>query len=305
MRIRSRLAVILLALAASGPVLAGSPLAAELVGSHDWDMPVQGFGGFSGLEVSDDGSTFTALSDRGRLISGTLLREDGRIVDVRAGELVPLNDVNGERLTRFLTDSEGLAIGSDGQIYVSFEGVHRILRYATPTSPAELLSSHPDFAGLQANSSLEALAIGPDGSVYTIPERSGEETRPFPVYRLRDGAWTQPFSIPRRGSFLVVGADFGPDGRLYVLERHFTGIFGFRSRVRSFAVDGDTIGDERALLESGTGDHDNLEGISVWRDETGAIRITLVADDNFSFFQTTELVEYRLPADLDGRRAGR
>ena len=38
-------------------------------------------------------------------------------------------------------------------------------------------------------------------------------------------------------SFLVVGADVGPDDRLYVLERDFA-FFGFRSRVRSFDLAG-------------------------------------------------------------------
>ena len=51
---------------------------------------------------------------------------------------------------------------------------------------------------------------------------------------------------------------------------------------------------ERMKLQSGIGQHDNLEGISVWQDASGAIRLTMIADDNFNFFQKTELVEYRL-----------
>jgi hypothetical protein len=50
------------------------------------------------------------------------------------------------------------------------------------------------------------------------------------------------------------------------------------------------------VLETKTGDFDNLEGISVWRDATGAIRVTMVSDDNFMFFQQTQLVEFSLPA---------
>jgi len=41
--------------------------------------------------------------------------------------------------------------------------------------------------------------------------------------------------------------------------------------------------------------HDNLEGVSVWRDADGALRATLVSDDNFRFLQQTEIVEYLLP----------
>ena len=95
--------------------------------------------------------------------------------------------------------------------------------------------------------------------------------------------------------FLPVGADFGPDGALYLLERDFTG-FGFRSRVRRFDITGPARGGAgEILLQSRARQFDNLEGLSVWRDEAGRIRLTMVSDDNFLFVQRTELVEYVLP----------
>ena len=62
---------------------------------------------------------------------------------------------------------------------------------------------------------MEALAIQPDGTLLTMPERSGAEGRPFPVLRYRNDKWDQPFTISRDGDWLPVGADIGPDGRLY------------------------------------------------------------------------------------------
>ncbi len=97
-------------------------------------------------------------------------------------------------------------------------------------------------------------------------------------------------SLPRGERFLVTGADIGPDGRLYVLERDFLGI-GFRSRVRRFDLDG---GGEAILLLTPLGLLDNMEGISVWEDEQG-LRMTLIADDNFNPFQRNLIAEYRLP----------
>ena len=64
--------------------------------------------------------------------------------------------------------------------------------------------------------------------------------------------------------------------------------------MRSFALGEGGLTDERVEMESATGQHDNLEGLSVWRDGAGVIRLTMISDDNFSFFQTTEIVEYRL-----------
>ena len=51
------------------------------------------------------------------------------------------------------------------------------------------MPADPRLQRLQDNSGLEALAIDADGALYAIPERSGDWERPFPVYRLRDGAW--------------------------------------------------------------------------------------------------------------------
>ena len=266
----------------------------EYLGTYVWSEADEAFGGFSGLELTPDGSGFIAVNDRGYVISGTLIRDGLRIQAVRSDGLALLRGIGGSALGRRESDSEGLALREDGRIYVSFEGLHRVWTYGDPYSAGNALPQHSDFRRFQNNSSLEALAIAADGTVYTMPERSGSLSRPFPVYRYSAGEWTQPFSIPRQGAFLPVGADFGPDGRLYLLERYLQGIFGFRSRVRSFRVEGDLLIDERLVLETSSGEHDNLEGIAVWKDQAGGIRLTMVSDDNFLGFQQTELVEYRL-----------
>ncbi len=135
-------------------------------------------------------------------------------------------------------------------------------------------------------------AINADGILLTIPERSGEETRPFPVYRFDGTEWAQTTSIPRNGAFLVTGADFGPDGRLYVLERAFGIPAGFSARIRRFTFVNDTLTDEETLSLPRTGRRDNMEGISVWTDESGQTRLTLVSDNNFNPLLRTVIAEY-------------
>ena len=264
--------------------------AAEFVGAYDWNEEWEAFGGFSAIEVDPDGVGFTALSDRAAIVSGRLLRDPGGVVsdvEVTAGPDWLLS-IEGERFQGLSGDSEGLAIGADGTTWIGFEGVARVRTRDGQPPPGE--RDHPDFEELQLNASLEALAIDATGALYAIPERSGENDRPFPVYRHRDGIWDIAFSIPREGAFLVAGADIGPDDRLYVLERGFNGL-GFRTRVRRFGLDG--TGGE-TLLATATATHDNLEGIAVWDDGEG-IRLTMISDDNFRFFQQTEIVEYRIP----------
>lgn len=278
---------------------AGQPAQAEYLGSYTWDLQTEGFGGFSGLELSPDGRQFLAITDRGRIVTGTLLRKGAVIAEVLPGALQRLKDNEGNPLGRFETDAEGLVWRADGRIFISFEAIHRVWTYRDIDSEAAWLPRHDDFKGMQNNSSLEALAIGPDGALYTLPERSGRLTRPFPVYRYRGGDWTIAFTLPRRDEFLPVGADFGPDGRFYLLERKLNGIFGFSTRIRSFALDGNRLWDERTVVRTMSGTHDNLEGIALWRDTEGAVRITLISDDNFRSFQVTEFVEYRLAAGLE------
>lgn len=259
------------------------------LGSYEWASPDPRFGGFSAIEITPDGAGFVALSDRGSFARGTIIRDADDISEVRLDAIHPLIAPAGGPLAHALRDSEGLATDSEGRIFVSFEWTHGIRWFADIDQPGSELMTAPAFADMQTNSSLEALAIGPDGALYTMPERSGRATRPFPVYRFRDGIWDQPFDIPRQGPYLLSGADIGPDGRLYILERDFIGI-GFRSRIRRFALDGSG---EELILETGLRTHDNLEGISIWQDQNG-LRMTLISDDNFRAFQRTEIVEYRL-----------
>jgi hypothetical protein len=288
---------------------ANSPPPEGFISAFRLDMADPLFGGLSGLELSDDGTRFTALSDGGSFLRGTITRAaDGAITRVTMTRPVPLKSNTDAPLRRGRNDSEGLAIAPDGTTYISFEGVARVLRYDRIDGLATNLPTPREFAAFPKNAALEALAIDAQGRLYTFPEElrgskkirllTGQPGNPggpdFPVWRFANGKWTQPFSLPRDGSYLPVGADFGPDGRLYVLERQFRGIAGFGSRVRSFTVGAKGLGDERTILQSPIGLHDNLEGISVWRDAAGNIRLTMVSDDNFLAIQRTELVEYRV-----------
>lgn len=284
-------------LAASLQGAANPSPAAGFVGSYVWSMDDPLFGGFSGIEISPDGTRFVALSDRGSWTRGVIQRDAaGRITGIEAPAPEKLKARGAAPLKDYRADSEGLAMAGDGTLYVSFERIARILRYAAFGSSAENLPSPGEFRGLPLNASLEALAIDGQGRLYTLPEDTPRGTGPFPVFRYdpADG-WTVPFQLPRDGGFLPVGADFGPDGRLYILERQFLGFGGFASRVRVVDPGAAGLAVTETVLETAPGLHGNLEGLSVWQQADGAIRLTMIADDNFEFFLSTEIAEYRLP----------
>jgi hypothetical protein len=287
-------AVLALALA---PVLAGAAPRLELDAEVSWTAESPDFGGFSALTVLDGGAGFIALSDRGTWARGAMERDGGRLTGVRLTETGPLRAISGEPLQGDNADAEDMAIDAEGRIWVSFEGFHRVRRYDRIDGPAVDVEPHPDFRGLQRNSALEALAIDAEGAVYAIPERSGELERPYPVYRLRAGIWDDMLALTRTGRFLVTGADFGPDGDLYVLERDLSWLGGFSTRVRRFALAPEGFDEGEMLLETASGELDNMEGISVWQDAEGRVRVTLLSDDNFFPLQSTIFAEYVLIED--------
>ncbi|MSU88244.1 esterase-like activity of phytase family protein [Rhodobacteraceae bacterium 2CG4] len=265
-----------------------------------WRDPAAGFGSWSGIVLDADGGGLIAVSDKGNWGRATLERAPGgTLTGVRLDAIGPLLDSRGQPVRRFDVDAEGLTIGGDGRIYISYEANHRVVVHERIDGPATLLPRPAEFRALQNNSGLEALFTGPDGRVHAIPERSGALARPYPVFRLDGEGWSVPFSIPRSAPHLVTGADLGPDGRLYLLERDFSGLLGFSTRVRRFELTPDGLSGGEVLLDSRTGRFDNLEGIDVWRDAQGRIRATMISDDNGSFFQVTQIVEFLLEGDSD------
>lgn len=268
---------------------APQPATAHMLDRYIWSRPDPWFGGFSGIELSPDGKSFHAVTDRAHIVTGRIHRSDGKIQNISLTSANLLKNDAGEDVTGNLHDSEGLAILPNGRIVVSFEFVQRVWIYDTPWDKAHWASYSKAWRAFATNAGIEALAVDDTGTVFAVPE--GRRTF-APVYRWRHGEkWQQPFSYPLRGSFRPVGADFGPDGKLYVLERSVSP-FGFRSRVRQFDVSPKGFENDVVLFSALPGKHDNLEGIALWQDEQDRIRITLISDDNFRAFQRTEVVDY-------------
>lgn len=293
---RSSLAVAvatILFLSGAPSAMASGIYLAQYIGTYVWRPMAEWHGGYSGIEVHNEGREFLAITDRGRIVAGSLQRKNGAIVGVSDLKQQLLLDPKGQPPKPYSQDAEGLALGRDGKLHVSFEGQHRVWRYAVPGGKATALPRHKRFKRMQRNASLEALAIDQRGWLYTLPERSGAEHRPFPVFRYNGKRWSIPFKLARIDGFLPVGMDFDPNGKLYLLERMFNGI-GFRSRVRRFTVTPDGLRDQEVLLQTFIGEYDNLEGLSVWQDSDGDMRLTMIADDNFQLFQRTEIVEYKV-----------
>lgn len=246
------------------------------------DIPLAGISGASAIEVDEGGQSAIILSDRGSIFQVTFEREDGA-----------LKAVHPRLLTRKFEnlDLEGLAIGPEGA-FASFEGPSLVRRIST----GQKLPLHPDFGRFEHNKGLEALAIDPEGRLVAMSEKPPKGRARAPIYRFDRNAWSVIGSLPDPMDYLPVAVDFGPDGQFYLLERTLSPL-GFRSRLSRVDLTAKSLSRE-VLLVTGRGQHDNLEGLSVWRSKSGATCVTMVSDDNFSILQRSEVVEYALTETL-------
>lgn len=239
-------------------------------------------GGISAIEVTPDGQRFVALSDRSWLIEGRFERDQsGRIVDVIAAAPIPL------RVGKSDIDSEGLVVMKDGSLMVSSENPHGLFRFRRDGTFIERHAMPDSGDWFVHNHGIEGLAWA-DGLI-AMPERAGI---PVPLWAERNGAWQQIARLDQRSGFAPVGADVGPDGALYILQRAVG--LGFSSRI--LRVDLST-GVSTEIVAIPAGQLGNVEGLSVWTDAAGALMMTVVTDNNQNVFQRSDVVEFRLKGD--------
>ncbi len=268
-------------------LLWAAPVAAQIthLSTFHWNDDHPAVKGVSGIEVSDDGTQFVAVTDFGQMIFGRMLRDQGQLRAVTIQRTGLMKAQSGRDLVRSERDAEGIAIGPDGIPVVAFERIHRVARFADPYGPAVYLGTLFHDPGLSGNSGLEALAVHPGGTLFAVAERAVGGR--MPVYAFRRGNWTVEFHLDHEEGFFPVGADFGPDGKLYLLERRFA-YLAFTSRIRVIDV---TRRTDTVIWTSRPGAFDNLEALATWTDADGRIRLTLVSDDNDNWFQSTQIVE--------------
>ncbi len=275
--------------------LAPGARAAEVVGQYVVSDPREGFGGLSGLELDAGGARFLALSDRGVLFQGRFRRDaTGAVTGMDEVERQPLHEADGTLLKGRRRDAEGLALTAGGRIFISFELDPRVVEYGHDGQLLAELPVDPAFRGFGKNDGMEALAVAADGTLLVMPEGPWEGTTGFPVFRLGGGQWDQPFSLADDHSWRPAGADFGPDGRLYLLERDFWAPIGFKSRLRRITLDGARVTADEVIWQTVAGQYSNLESPAIWRDATGALRVTMVSDNNFLPVMATTFVDLRL-----------
>jgi hypothetical protein len=268
------------------------------------------FGGLSSLRVSADGAHFLAVTDKSYWLRGRIVTRGNAPIAVADAEMAPMLGPDGRTLkSRGWYDTEALT-EDDGVVHVGIERANQIVRFDIGKDGLRArgrpIAVPPGMKHLPHNKSIECLEVAPKsgplaGTLIAISERGldanghlkgvliGSEER-----EVASGV----FSFKRTDDFDVSDCAATPDGRLLVLERRFSWLHGLAMRIRSVpfaAIKPGALVDGPELIFADTSTEiDNMEGLSVHHDASGAQVLTLISDNNFWGLQRTVLLQFTL-----------
>jgi hypothetical protein len=264
------------------------------------------FGGISGLHIAGDGTSFLAHSDRGHWLRGRFKLDGDRVTGIENAEMAPMRGADGRALaTRKWHDTEALAVDGD-TLYVGIERVNQILRYRLSEglsgrgTPLQLPNG---IRRLPFNQGIEALAFVPKGmplagSLLAISEGGIDENGNTLAFII-GGPTPGIFTIRRMDKFEVADAAISPTGHLVIVERYFRWLTGVHLRIRAIPLSeirpGAIVGGKVLLEADSNFEIDNMEALGITKNAAGQILLTLMSDNNFSYFQRTILLRFLWP----------
>jgi hypothetical protein len=269
------------------------------------------FGGLSGLVISQDGQRFLAITDAAHWVTGNLQYDKGRLSGATGGTIVPMLDANGQIMSGKQGDAEGLDTMApydiDGPVFVSFEGRHRVWKYA-PFEGGQRkviadIALPPAAKALPENGGIEALAALSNDELLAIAEYAVDADGTLPGWMVPvDGSPAMDIAVLPKRPFAVTDVKLGPDQMLYTVERHFSRQTGVAIRLRRApsgeAISGKRIAGEELALMGMSFVIDNFEAIAVRKTPEGRTLIYLASDDNFAApVQQTLIMMLEVAAD--------
>ena len=262
------------------------------------------FGGLSALLVTSDGARFLAVTDRSHWVTGTLEYENGMLVRALGETIAPMLDPDGRPLVMKKGDAEGLATAEEGNfddVFVSFEGQHRVWRYPFGRDGVEARPLNfplpPEALKAPGNGGLEGITRVGDGELFAVSEH----------YRNRADnyrAWMLPFSRPGEAGdakrapapravvpvppYAMTDIRQLPNGDLLSLERRYDPVQGVGIELRRMPwshgeAGGDHPLDGEIVARFDTSfELDNMEGLSIRGGDDGKTLVYVLSDDNFN-----------------------
>ena len=282
----------------------------EFLGGISYSSSNPLLGAMSAIRFRKDRENFVAVLDTGHWLTGRIQRDaEGRLsglADLKTESMV--NSDGEDENVKYQMDAEGLAIGK-GEIFVSFEALHRIDAYPDPgfmaAEPSHRLPLPFPRRELRGNRGMETLAIAPEAGPFgavpvAVTERSLDADGNV-LAAVLDGPRAGPFTVTRNDPWDITDGAFLPDGDLLLLERRFRLSDGVGMRIRR--IDGKEIRPGAVVTGTVLVDADlshqidNMEGMDVVAMAPDDIRIIVISDDNHSILQRNLMLEFRLLPD--------
>jgi hypothetical protein len=260
------------------------------------------FGGLSGMSLSADGSTLTAVADIGVWFRLALQHDAaGRLTGVAGGESGRLKDEHGKPLTsKYVGDAESISRTADGSYYVTFEGWHRLWRYRAASDPlraaAKYVRAPKAMAALPGNEGVEAATQLRDRRLLLLSEGGFTADGDLQGW-LGDGKRWADLTLAPSGAFRPTDLTVLPSGDVLLLERSVSLFGGFAARLSvipaaSIAA-GARLGGQEVAVIKGPLPVDNFEAVAARAAPDGSVLIYLLSDNNFREAERTLLLQFR------------
>jgi hypothetical protein len=282
--------------------------------------PDASFGGWSGLEIDNDGRRLLMISDRGSWLTADLEYDGIRPRGLANALIGPIGIAGvarqGGRDSIRDYDAEAVSLLDGnlarGRVLIAFERTHRIGIFSITELGLEPQSAQVPLPAearrLPGNRGIEAVAVlrggAFDGSIVAFAEEPPGGSGDHVGWIWTGGVGTSPLPIrlANIGGFAVTDLASLPGGGLLVLERRFRFTEGVRFRIRQIdakAIRPGAILTGEVLAQADQSYQiDNMEGLAVHRDARGKTVLTLISDDNFNpLFQRSILLQFTL-ADI-------
>jgi hypothetical protein len=289
------------------PAHPGPRRVGDLIFLNAWELGSKNehFGGFSALAALSDGR-FIGVSDAGTLIGFGLTRDDR----TDRPFIAPLPDSRGPQTTFKDRDSEGIAYdAASGQFWVSYEAKHAIRRFSRSCARSTGIVRPREMQSWPQNKGAECIIRLADGRFIVISESLDDndthQALLFSGDPVEPGTDIARFIYRPPAGYRVTDGVQLPDGRLLILNRWVGLPNGFAAKLalvdtRSVEKGAEVTGKVIATLSSPLL-IDNMEGIAATRDGPDTI-IWLISDNNFSVFQRTLLMKFRLSERADKKK---